>query len=43
MDTPHIGGSIYYKEQIADLLNNVAKDFEWNYDRHTLELKYKNR
>lgn len=39
-DTTHIGESIYYKSQIADLLNDVAKEFGWEYDLNTLELKH---
>lgn len=38
-DTPHIGGSICYKQQIAELLNDAAQEFGWKYDPHTLELK----
>ena len=36
----HIGGSICYKKEIADLLNAAAKEFGWDYNRETLELKY---
>ena len=37
----HIGGSICYKKEIADLLNAAAKEFGWDYNRETLELEYK--
>ena len=40
-NTPQIGDSICYKKQIAELLNEVANEFTWEYKTETLELSYK--
>lgn len=37
----HIGDSICFKKEIAELLNEVAHDFKWEFDANTLKLSYK--